>query len=194
MLSIVRRPDFVSDYDFGGVVQRVERETGLHIQDSNAPLALDRFSVARRRPLSAGSSYRPRSRPGPIRAGGVFICTATAGSGIPNSPTLLEEWSSTGKPLGRAYRPPRLTFRPGVTAGCTGGCSMGSVPGPSSCFAEPQRIRRPSFGRPSISLISARDTTEPFQFTARDLPEPLASQFTPLSEGARLRSEHRHNY
>ena len=176
MLSIVRRPDFVSDYDFGGVVQRVERETGLHIQDSNVRLHLTDFlwrvadRYLREAAIAVIAAWADQS-------GRRFHLYGNGWERHPEFASFARGVVEHGKPLGRAYRAAKINLQTGCNSGMHRRVFDGLCAGAFFLLRRTAADSATELWEAIYHIVSTRDTAEPFQLTASDLSEPQAGQF-----------------
>ncbi len=176
LMGLVGRPGFCGDYDWSGLVEGVERETGLTVNDHGV-----RREIGGMLRFIAHQWLREASIRAAVRwaeeTGGRFNLYGQGWEGRSEFARFARGPVEHGRPLGRAFRAAKISLH----AGCNSALHQRVLDGlcAGGFFLVQEKPSDLAHGLNQVIYRHVRDKglTPPFMLRPADLPEPYAAEY-----------------
>ncbi len=176
LMSVVRDPSFCGDYDFEGLIRRVEREIGVAILDPSAKseiLGMQRFiahQYLREEAIRAAARWADET-------GGRFHLYGQGWQARPEFARFAKGPVEHGRPLGRAFRGAKISLHAGCNPALHQRVLDGLCAGGFFLIQEKPSDLSHALNQAILRHIRKCNLSPPFQLRPSDLPSPFDAEY-----------------
>jgi hypothetical protein len=176
LMGLVGRPGFCGDYDWSGLVERVERETGLAVTDHGVRreigglLRLIAHQWLREASIRAAARWADQT-------GGRFNLYGRGWEGRREFAQFARGPVEHGRPLGRAFRAARISLHAGCNSALHQRVLDGLCAGGFFLVHEKPSDLAHGLNQAIYRHVRDKGLTPPFTLRPADLPEPHAAEY-----------------
>ncbi|MFH1416772.1 MAG: glycosyltransferase, partial [Planctomycetota bacterium] len=176
LMSVVREPAFCGDYDYDGLIKRVERETGVAIADHAAHsevLGMQRFiahQYLREEAIRAAARWADET-------GGRFHLYGQGWHERAEFARFARGPVEHGRPLGRAFRAAKISLHAGCNSALHQRVLDGLCAGGFFLIQEKPSDLSHALNHAILRHVRESNLSPPFQLRPADLPAPNDAEY-----------------